>query len=495
MRAKRLASFLVALVLIVVAAILVIHQSEESNWTLEKFYSQELNWQECYEDFECSSFKVPVNYQEINDRTFTLEVLRHRATKPAARIGSIVVNPGGPGGSATDYAYNARSIVSDEINQKFDIVGFDPRGVNESEPIRCLSNQEEDAFLEAGTTRADKLEIRALVGISKNFAVKCADAAGEKLGHYSTYEAAKDLDILRELLGDMKLNYLGKSYGTYLGTIYAALFPKKVGRLVLDGAVAPEITLRDQGLAQAIGFDGALKNYLNSQDQFKLSDIERMLEKAKSEPMRLIGKTDEERTATQSLIITAIAQSLYNSVTGWRELTEALNLAINKNNPKLIFKLSDRYNDRDESGNYYSNQTDISIMITCLDWREERTVADMAEDQEVFRESSSVFGPYLSFSTLPCKYWQAKPNLPEVELFNIQTDPVLIIGVTQDPATPYLWAENLTESFVNAKLLTLKGEGHTGHGRGNKCIDQTVNRFFLTGKSPSKALFCTQSGN
>ena len=165
MRAKRLASFFLALVLIAASVILVIRQTNESSWGLEKFYTQELNWQECYEDFECSSFKVPVDYQEINDNTFTLEVLRHSATNSEARIGSIIVNPGGPGGSATDYAYNARSIVSDEINQKFDIVGFDPRGVNESEPIRCLSNQEEDDFLEVGTTRADRREIKALVAI------------------------------------------------------------------------------------------------------------------------------------------------------------------------------------------------------------------------------------------------------------------------------------------------------------------------------------------
>ena len=220
-----------------------------------------------------------------------------------------------------------------------------------------------------------------------------------------------------------------------------------------------------------------------------------MLERAKSDPMKLIVGAGKERVATQSLIITAIAQSLYNSVTGWRELTGALDLAINESNPKLILRLADRYNDRDESGDYYSNQTDISIMITCLDWREERTVSEMAEEQAALNDGSSIFGPYLSFSTLPCKYWQAKPNLPEVELFNIDTDPVLIIGVTQDPATPYLWAKKLTKSFINAKVLTLKGEGHTGHGRGNKCIDRAVNRFFLTGQSPSKSLICTQNGN
>jgi pimeloyl-ACP methyl ester carboxylesterase len=256
--------------------------------------------------------------------------------------------------------------------------------------------------------------------------------------------------------------------------------------MVLDGAVAPNISLKEQELAQAIGFDKALDNYLKSQNKFKMKDITQLLDSSASNPM----KSELGRLTTESLIITAIAQSLYNSETGWDELTKALELALEKREPTGILVLADRYNNRDPSGSYYSNQSNISIMITCLDWQENRTVDQMVAEQEIFRSKSSVFGPYLSFAGLPCKYWKAKPKLLKFDLSNIKTKPILVIGVTEDPATPYKWAQILSKSFRNAELLTLKGEGHTGHNRGNKCVDSAVDAYFLTGKIPSKSLIC-----
>lgn len=478
-------------VLLVASSLTILHFKVDKNWTLEKFNSQSLDWQNCYDGFECATFKVPVDYEKISKATFTLRVLRHSASNKRSRIGAILVNPGGPGGSATDYAYNAESIVSSEISSKFDIIGFDPRGINGSEPIRCLTNSEEDAFLSADASGGNASKVRELIAISEDFAAKCNKSAGAKLGHYSTFEAAKDMEVLRNLLHEKKLNYLGKSYGTYLGTLYAALYPKSVGRMVLDGAVAPNISPKEQGLAQAIGFDKALDNYLKSQKKFKITDITKLLDKAATDPM----KSKNGRLATQSLVITAIAQSLYDSKSGWKDLTNSLEIAIENENPKAILELADRYNNRDSSGNYYSNQNDISIMISCLDWQENRTVDQMVSDQAVFKSKSPIFGPYLSFASLSCKYWEAKPKLPTVDLNRISTSPILIIGVTQDPATPYKWAQTLAKSFRNAELLTLKGEGHTGHNRGNKCIDSAVDIYFLTGNIPSKGLFCAQSGN
>jgi pimeloyl-ACP methyl ester carboxylesterase len=181
---------------------------------------------------------------------------------------------------------------------------------------------------------------------------------------------------------------------------------------------------------------------------------------------------------------------LYDSKSGWPALTNALELALEKRDPRAILELADRYNNRDPSGNYYSNQNDISIMITCLDWQENRTVDQMLSEQAIFKSKSSVFGPYLSFAALPCKYWKAKPKLPKLDLSKINTKPILVIGVTQDPATPYKWAQTLSKSFLNADLLTLKGEGHIGHNRGNKCVDSAVDSYFLTGEAPAKSLIC-----
>ena len=486
-RKGRLALFLVVALLIIGS---IIKPTGTQKWTLKNFNSQELNWEDCYGEFQCSSFKVPVDYKRIDNKTFTLKVLRHKALDQKRRLGAIIVNPGGPGGSATDYAFNADSIVSKAIYERFDIVGFDPRGVNTSEPIRCLTNTEEDKFLETDVSSEPNQRVIELVAISKDFATKCAKAAGAKLGHYSTFEGAKDMEILRNLLQEEKLNYLGKSYGTYLGTLYAALYPKSVGKMVLDGGVAPSVSLLDQELTQAIGFENALKNYLLKNQKYNLSQIKTLLESALTSPL----KSKKGRLASQSLVITALAQSLYDSNRGWSELTEALDLALEKQDPTGIFELADRYNDRDSSGNYYNNQTDISLVISCLDWQDPRTLKEIVADQVKFERASPVFGPYLSLSSLTCKYWKAKPVLPKIELSNIETDPILIIGVTEDPATPYKWSQMLAKVFTNADLVTLEGEGHTGHNRGNACVDTAVDSYFLTGKSGPKGLICAQSG-
>jgi pimeloyl-ACP methyl ester carboxylesterase len=202
-------------------------------------------------------------------------------------------------------------------------------------------------------------------------------------------------------------------------------------------------------------------------------------------------KGKKGRLATQSLVITAIAQSLYDPKHGWKELTDALELALGKEDPTGILALADSYNNRDSSGNYYSNQTDISVIISCLDWQESRTISEIAADQGKFEKASPIFGPYLGLSSLSCKFWKAKPVLPNIDLNKIDTNPVLIIGVTQDPATPYKWAKALAKIFTKAELVTLKGEGHTGHNRGNACVDTAVDSYFLTGKIGPKGLICT----
>lgn len=473
-------------ILAVLGSAIVFINTNSKNWELNNYNSQTLDWRDCYGGYQCSSYKVPIDYSNVGNESFTLKVLRHKALDQKNRLGSIVVNPGGPGGSAMEYAYNAESIVSSAINKKYDIVGFDPRGVNNSEAIRCLSNSEEDQFLNTDASDGKATNIAALVAISQDFARKCAKVAGAKLGHLSTLETAKDMEILRNILGEKILNFLGKSYGTYLGTLYASLYPNRVGRMVLDGAVAPNTSLREQELVQGVGFDKALNNFLSSQKIFKLIDMKNLLSQAATKPMQ----DATGRKATQSLVITAIAQSLYDSKSGWKDLTKLLKLAILKQNPSGIFELADRYNNRDVSGRYYSNQGDISIMITCLDWHEPRTVEQMRLDREQFIKAAPIFGPFLNFAGLPCKYWKAKPQLPKTQITKISTSPIIIIGVTQDPATPYVWSQELTKVFPNSKLLTLRGEGHTGHNQGNKCIDSTVDSYFLTGKIPQRALIC-----
>src|ERR1019366_407214 len=295
-----------------------------SPWTLNGFESQTLIWKSCNSGFECAQYKVPVDYNHIDNNTFTLQVIKHDANTPTKRIGSLIMNPGGPGGSGIQYVLSADSIVSTSIEDVYDLIGFDPRGVNLSQPIRCLTDTQEDYFLGGDGSVQSKADLASAISGSELMANSCAKAAGSKLGHYSTLETAKDMEILRILLKEPKLNYIGKSYGTFLGTIYAALYPKTTGRIVLDGAVDPNISVRDQNLAQAIGFDTALKSFVAANPMFSIKQIHNFLQQARSHPI----SDRQNRKLSESLASTGIAAALYDPTDGWPLLAKALAGAI-----------------------------------------------------------------------------------------------------------------------------------------------------------------------
>ena len=475
-----------------------------SSWTLAKFQSQTLDWKSCLDDtVQCASFKVPVDYNTITNKkstkdVFTLQVLRHKATDPKHRIGSLIVNPGGPGASAMEYAFNYDSIVSEAINKRYDIVGFDPRGVNKSDPIRCLNNKDEDRLLSANGRVTNAQEERQYIANAKYFADKCAQAAGDRLGHYSTLETAKDMEVLRILLGDSKLHYLGKSYGTYLGTLYAALYPTNVGHMVLDGAIDPNQSVRDQNLSQAIGFDNALKDFLKSKvnapekesnstpssttssstsysstRKLTLAAIKDFVTASHIKPLT----SKKGRTLTDELLITAIATALYDNETGWPQINSALRQAIDDKNPSELLSLADDYTQRDLNGKYITNMNDISAMTSCLDGRDTRTFAQVRGDESFFESQAPIFGPFLNYAGINCSVWKAPAQTPP-KITQIMIPPVIIIGVTNDPATPYSGATALHKIMTYSTLLTFQGDGHTGLYRGKIYIDQFVSNYF-----------------
>ena len=454
-------------------------------WTLKAFQSQTLAWQPCNSGFECTEFKVPVDYNHIGNNTFTLQVVKHVANKPTKRIGSLIMNPGGPGGSGIQYVLSADSIVSTSIEDVYDLIGFDPRGVNLSQPIRCLTDTQEDYFLGGDGSVQNKADLASAVASSQLMANSCAKAAGSKLGHYSTLETAKDMEILRILLKEPKLNYIGKSYGTFLGTIYAALYPKTTGRIILDGAVDPNISVRDQNLAQAVGFDTALKSYVAANPMFSIKQIQNFLQQSRTHPI----SDRQNRKLSESLASTGIAAALYDPTAGWPLLSKALAGAITNKNPYDFFILADSYNQRDRSGHYVSNQTDIAEITSCLDFKDPRTLVQIEADVKNFSTAAPVFGPYLAFSGMACLYWHAKP-VAEPNFKNLSTNPLLVIGTTRDPATPYQWALGLHKDLLNSTLITLNGDGHTGANRGSSCVDAAVNSYLLTGKPPTHDITC-----
>jgi pimeloyl-ACP methyl ester carboxylesterase len=455
------------------------------SWTIAKFQSQLLDWKPCNSGFECAQFNVPLDYTHLDKGVFTLQVIKHVANNPSKRLGSLIMNPGGPGGSGIQYILSADSIVSTSIENVYDLIGFDPRGVNLSQPIRCLNDRQEDIFLGGNGSVQTAADLSGAVSSAKLLASLCAKVAGSRLDHYSTLDTARDMELLRVLLKEPKLNYIGKSYGTYLGTLYAALYPKTTGRIVLDGAVDPTIAVRDQNIAQAVGFDTALKSFVASNPTYSIRQIQNFLHSARTKPLI----DSHKRELSESLAITGIAAALYDATGGWPLLAKALSGAIDKKNPYGFFLLADSYNERDSNGHYVSNQNDSSEVISCLDFKDSRNLSQIKVDAQAFSVAAPFFGPYLAYSGLACHYWQAKP-VATPKLNSLLTNPLLVIGTTRDPATPYKWALGLHKLLVKSLLITLNGDGHTGANRGSSCVDKAMDNYLLTGKTPSHDITC-----
>jgi len=465
--------------------------------SLSQYQAQELKWRDCYGNYQCSYLLVPIDYADLSVGAFSLALLRYQAQDQDRRIGSLVVNPGGPGSSGVDYAYSAEYIVSPEILERFDIVGFDPRGVGESAAIKCLNDAETDASFAADPKPDDEAEFALFISDARDYFAKCSENT-ENLTNYSTLNSARDLEILRSALGDEQLNFLGKSYGTYLGTLYAELFPESVGRFVLDGAVDPNSNNREAVLGQAIGFESALNafisNCLNSSSCALTGD----LQSARNQVIDLLTNTaitplesKSGREVTEGLVLLGIASALYDSGSGWPVLRDAFKEATLGSGTSFL-TLADQYAGRQENGKYLSNENDALQVISCLDQNELETVSTFKKGVAEFTDRAPIFGPYLAYAGLACRYFPNLSSVEQIEVKSLKTKPILIVGTTRDPATPYKWAQSLAKIFEGSILITLDGDGHAGHGRGSTCVDSAVDRYLLTGATPKSELFCAK---
>jgi pimeloyl-ACP methyl ester carboxylesterase len=466
---------------------------------LVPFYNQKPRWSGCSGDFECTKVKVPLDYKKPTGDTVELEVIRLPAGDESKRVGSLLINPGGPGASGVSYARQARAVLSDDVRNSFDVVGWDPRGVGDSAPVKCLDDKQLDAFLALDGSPDDQSEVRALDATSKNFAHQCEARSGKVLPRVGTPDAARDMDILRAVLGDAKLNYLGKSYGTFLGATYAELFPEKVGRVVLDGAIDPSVTSQEMGLAQAGGFEQALDAFID--DCLKQSDcpvgpdtagakreIAGILDQADRSPLR----TDSGRPLTQSLAILGVAVAMYDSEQGWPALRIALQRA-KSGDGTVLLQLSDIYTDRQSNGHYSSNQNEAIYAVNCLDRPDRSSPAQIEQVEPRFEKESPTFGDYLAWSSLPCRYWPAKgePGSGPHKITAEGAAPIVVVGTTRDPATPYVWAQNLADQLSSGVLLSWDGDGHTAYFRGSSCIDSAVDDYLIKGTVPKDGTRCS----
>ena len=342
--------------------------------TLAGYNAQTLRWQACGTGFQCARLLVPFDYHRPAWRRFSLPVIRLRATDPAKRIGSLVVNPGGPGGSGVSYARQARTEIAAPVRARFDVVGFDPRGVGASEPaVHCLPGPQLDTYFSTNENLTGSAHLAPVVAGAKVFARGCERESGTLLPWVGTRNAARDMDVLRAALGDAKLTYLGKSYGTYLGTWYAQLFPSHVRALVLDGAIDPGSSSLRMNIVQGQGFEIALRAFVadcvaragcpagRGPVAAGLARIQGLISRAAAHP--LINNLSSQR-ADGALVLNGIAAALYSQAY-WPTLREALASAF-RGDATVLVELANALWERNASGQY-TNLADANMAIDCLD--------------------------------------------------------------------------------------------------------------------------------
>lgn len=457
---------------------------------LEGYYAQELEWVSCVEGFDCAYVLAPLDYDNPASGTIDLAVVRHRATAGEA-VGSLLTNPGGPGGSGVSFIADSLDYaIGDPIKEQFDVIGFDPRGVGESTAVACFDAAEMDAYLydipEAprGTPEwEDELQ-----EANEAFAQACEANSGGILEHITTENSARDLDVLRAVLGDEKLNYIGFSYGTFLGSVYAKLFPENVGRVVFDGALDPSVSSTMVGATQMTGFENALRAYMagcldDSGCPFRgtvdegMRDIQALLADLATAPLQ----ASDGRMMGVDSMLTGIILPLY-SEDNWPLLTTGF-ADILSGDPDMMFFLADFYNGR-EGGQYVDNSTEAFRAYNCMDYPDDSTDADYAEAKALMAAEAPTFAPYWDGPDA-CAVWPYPPSGEREIIAAEGAAPIVVVGTTGDPATPYEWSVALADQLASGVLVTNEGEGHTGYNKGNDCVDEAIEGYLIEGVVPA----------
>ncbi|GLW66023.1 proteinase [Actinomadura rubrobrunea] len=463
---------------------------------MEEYYQQRLEWSDCGNGFECATAKVPLDYANPKGERLRISLIRRPAEDRSQRIGSLFVNPGGPGGSGVEFVRQAAGAFGADLRRRFDIVGFDPRGVGASSPVRCMTAPQLDAFYATDTTPDDKKEVDALASQSRAYADNCRGKAAKLLPYVGTANAARDIDILRAAAGDDKLTYYGASYGTYLGASYADQFPDKVRALVLDGAVDPRLTNTEMLVEQAKGFETALEAF--AADCVKHSGcplgtdpdtaLDRLTEFQKRVDAHPLSNSSDSRPVTEAWAELGLASALYVKE-NWPLLRMALAQAMQRKDGTLLITLADRLVERGENGSY-SNQADANMAVNCVD---KPNPADLAAYRKAVDEAAKEaphFGEFVVWGGLPCIYWPAQTKQKPRPFTAKGAAPILVIGTLRDPATPYKWSENLARDLSSGVLLTLDGDGHTAYLQNNPCIVSATDRYLVTGQPPKDGTVC-----
>ncbi len=464
---------------------------------LDDFYAQDLQWRACRDGAECATMEVPLDYGDPGGQRITLALLRVPATDPDRRIGSLLVNPGGPGVSVLDYARAADQIVTPQVRAVYDVVGVDPRGVGRSTPLDCVTDAELDAsFSDSDPTPDTPQEVDAFLASTLEFAVGCRTRSPSLLPHVGTTDVARDVDVVRAALGDERLSLLGKSYGTSIGAEYARQFPQRVGRVVLDGAMDPTLSGRDVLLGQAEGFEVAFSRFAAScvaggcslgDDEQQVRDaVDRIFEKADAQPL-----PTSSRPLTESLATYGVLYPLYFPPEQGYPLLEAALQQAGQGDGSALLQIADAYLLRNPDGTFRTNQWDAFTPISCLDRPGDASVTDVQAALPEFREASPLFGEGLAWALVACTDWPAPSDGLPAPVRATGAAPIVVVGTTGDAATPYAWAQGLADQLESGVLLTYDGTVHTAYRKGSACIDAAVDTYLLTGRPPAEGTTCS----
>lgn len=466
--------------------------------TLAGYYAQRLAWRPCEGGFECARLIVPFDYARPGWRRFTLPLIKLPASDPSRRIGALVINPGGPGGSGVQYALGARSEFPAAVRARFDIVGFDPRSVGGSEPaLSCLTGPQLDQYFATDDEPSDAAQLADVSAQSKLFAAGCARNSAALLPYVGTQNEARDLDVLRAALGDSKLTFLGKSYGTYLGAWYAQLYPGRVRALVLDGAVDPDLSSLDLDITQAEGFQVAFGSFAawcmtsaacplghHQPVGGAVAKVQRLITRAYSVP--LANQLGDGQVADGAMVLDGVAFGLY-SRSFWPYLRTALAGAFAGDGTRLV-QLANLLYGRNPNGTY-SNLADADTAISCVDRPWPRSLPAWRSAAAAASRDAPLFGAPFVWSSLACAYWPVPSyRLPSIGARG--APPILVVGTLRDPATPYRWAQALAHDLASGVLLGWNGDGHTAYGEGSACVDTIVNNYLIGRSVPPGGTVC-----
>ena len=437
-------------------------------------------WSACGGGFQCGSLQVPLDYSTPEGRKISLALIRRPATNPAAKIGSLLLNPGGPGESGIGYLRGDIQTYSN-LNRRFDVMSWDPRGVGASTPVKCEDSTQLDVYVALDSVLDDPAEKQATIDADKSFAAACQQRSGDLLPFMDSASTARDLDEIRDAVGDEKLTYLGYSYGTFIGQWYAHLFPDHVRALSLDGVVDPTVPANQSLLGQVKGFEQNWQAYLAGRPADRATRLAADMARLDVQPLR-VG----DRLLTRSLAMTGVLLTLY-SQQFWTYLDAAI-AALEHGDGTVLLSLADEYIHRKDAT--YDNFIAINWATYCLDFAVPADVAAYDRLGPAFAAASPLFGPWTQYSNLQCAYWPVKPKHSNEVLTVTGAAPILLVGGTNDPATPYSEAQSVNRQISGSVLLTREGNGHTSYDA-SPCAHAAEDAYLMNLTLPAAGTVCS----